>query len=94
MAALINGDLGWLMYFRYDGDGGFSSRNPACAESVDRIEFLLNNGQLDVYPRSWCYPIETIERALKHFEMTGKPPAFIEWFNDSGDDNELVPRPG
>jgi hypothetical protein len=30
LLALLNGDLGWLMYLRHDdGDPGFSSRNPA-----------------------------------------------------------------
>jgi len=32
--ALLNGDIGWLMYLRHDdGDTGFSSRNPAFGSS-------------------------------------------------------------
>ncbi|WP_315115747.1 hypothetical protein [uncultured Clostridium sp.] len=28
LCALINGEYGWLMYLREEGDAGFSSRNP------------------------------------------------------------------
>ena len=51
MVALINGEFGWLMYLRYDGDAGFSSRNPSYQGPSDAmIEYFLSNGQLDEYP--------------------------------------------
>jgi hypothetical protein len=46
MCALINDDLGWLMYLRNDGDAGFSSRNPTYQGPGDAMPgYFLNNGQ-------------------------------------------------
>ncbi len=86
MSALINGELGWLMYLREPGDGGFSSRNPDYDGPEDKeLEFYLENGQRDFYPLSWCLPIETINRGMEFFQKEKKPPSFITWYNDSGD---------
>ncbi len=94
LCALINGDVGWLMYLRGDGDAGFSSRNPDYSgDPRETVEYLLNNGQMDEYPRAWAYPVETVERAIDHFRETGSPPLFIEWHNDSGDGRSIVPKP-
>ncbi len=93
LCALMNGELGWLMYLRERGDAGFSSRNRAYAGPPDEmVEYELANGQLDEYPRAWAYPIEVIERALEHFRQTGTPPTFIEWHNDSGDGEQIAPQ--
>ncbi len=42
LCALINGDIGWLMYLRSESDTGFSSRNPAI-KSEKEIEYCLRN---------------------------------------------------
>jgi immunity protein Imm1 of predicted polymorphic toxin system len=94
LCALINGDVGWLMYLREEGDAGFSSRNPDYRGDPDEvIEYRLNNGQIDEYPRAWAYPVELIEPAICHFRETGSPPLFIEWHNDSGDGRSIDPKP-
>ena len=87
MCALINGDRGWLMYLRHgDGDAGFSSRNPDYAGPPDAmIEYQLSNGQHDLYPASWAYPIAQIREGLEYFRQYQRPPSFITWHNDSGD---------
>jgi hypothetical protein len=55
MCALVNGDIGWLMYLRREGDAGFSSRNPGYVGAPDAtVEYLLNNGQRDEYPLWTC----------------------------------------
>ncbi|MFH6598459.1 Imm1 family immunity protein [Ectopseudomonas khazarica] len=90
MCALINGEWGWLMYLRYKGDAGFSSRNikyKGPAEST--IEYRLDNGQHDEYPASWAYPVAVIEHALQFFQTQQIPPTFIHWHNDSEDGAEL-----
>jgi immunity protein Imm1 of predicted polymorphic toxin system len=92
LCALINGDVGWLMYLREEGDAGFSSRNPDYKGNPDEtVEYRLNNGQVHEYPRSWAYPVEVIERAISHFRETGSPPLFIHWHNDSGDGRSIEP---
>ncbi|AFM39266.1 hypothetical protein Desaci_0190 [Desulfosporosinus acidiphilus SJ4] len=90
MCALINGDKGWLMYLRYNGDSGFSSRNPNYnGDPRAVLEYYLDNGQCDEYPLSWTLPIVEVERALDYFKKEKKPPKFITWHNDSGD-NETI----
>ena len=90
MCALINGDVGWLMYLRSGGDPGFSSRNRdyAGAESAT-IDYVLSNGQRDQYPASWALPTALVNRALDYFREEGKPPPFISWHNDSEDGSEI-----
>jgi hypothetical protein len=93
LCALINGDVGVLMYLREDGDAGFSSRNPDYAGAADEmVRYKLSNGQVDECPRAWAYPVDVVERALEHFRQTGAPPTFVEWHNDSGDGEPIVPR--
>lgn len=78
MCALINGDLGWLMYLRENGDAGFSSRNPEYTGPADaEIEYYLRNGQWDTYPASWALPVAEVRRALEYFEREQRPPAWV-----------------
>jgi hypothetical protein len=86
MCALINGDLGWLMYLRENGDAGFSSRNPSYAGPANaEIEYELSNGQRDTYPASWALPLAEVRRALEYFEREQRPPPWVTWHNDSDD---------
>lgn len=90
MCALVNGDSGWLMYLREEGDAGFSSRNPNYSGPAGAtIEFILSNGQRDEYPTSWALPVADVERALAYFREHNRPPPFIAWNNDSGDGSTI-----
>ena len=90
MCALINGEVGWLMYIRYRGDASFSSRNPAfVGDESEMIEYVLSNGQHDEYPASWAFPKSVIDSALQYFRENGRPPHFVLWHNDSGDGTEI-----
>jgi hypothetical protein len=83
LCALINGDRGWLMYLREEGDSGFSSRNPDYDGPPDaQIEYRLNNGQHDLYPASWALPIAEVRRALEYFEREHRRPPFVVWHED------------
>lgn len=80
---LINGDMGWLMYLKYEGDAGFSSRNPRFeGNEDDEMEFLLSNGQMDHYPSSWVLPIDVVNKAIAYFEEKAEKPPFITWYED------------
>ena len=86
LCALINGDMGWLLYLRGQGDAGFSSRNPSYSGPPDAaIEYYLSNGQRDEYPAAWALPLADIQRALAYFREHAQPPPFIAWHNDSDD---------
>jgi hypothetical protein len=82
ICALINGDIGWLMYLRFHGDIGFSTRNPI-ESSDEEIEYILSNGQADSYPKKWAYPIEIIKEALVNFIESGQKPTEVKWNDDS-----------
>ena len=85
LCALLNGDKGWLMWIRYDGDAGFSSRNPAYAgPSGAQVEYMLGNGQIDRYPPACAYPRGHVCAALQSFAHTRRVPG-VSWFNDSED---------
>jgi hypothetical protein len=86
LGALINGELGWLILLRHDGDAGFSSRNPGYAgrEDVER-EYRLENGQVDHYPASWAYSTKEVMDALLYFARNALVPEAMSWCNDSGD---------
>ena len=95
LSALISGDLGFLIYFRYSGDAGFSSRNPDYrGDEGATIEYFLSNGQRDEHPAAWALPIFTVHRALDFFRMQARPPNFIKWHNDSRDGAEIEFVPG
>jgi hypothetical protein len=86
LCALINGEVGWLMFLRASEDAGFSSRNPNYVGPPEaNVSYTLDNGQVDSYPASWAFPIATVEQALAFFRANGKPPSFIIWHDDSGD---------
>ena len=83
LCALINAELGWLIYLREEGDSGFSSRNPAYDGPPDaQVEYRLNNGQYDQYPASWALPISEVRRALEYFEREHRKPPFVDWHED------------
>jgi len=45
LAMLVNGDAAWLMFLRYEGDSGFSTRNPKYAgPATSMLEFYLSSG--------------------------------------------------
>jgi len=83
LTILKRGEIGWLMYLRGPGDAGFSSRNPAYAGDPDaRLEFQIENGQVDSYPIAWTYPIVDALRAAEHFFVTGERAPWIDWHED------------
>ena len=72
------------MFTRFSGDPGFSSRNTRYVGPEDACsEYELDNGQIDSFPDSWTYPIETIDKAMDYFKSTGDKPNFISWHDDS-----------
>jgi hypothetical protein len=86
LTVLVNGTNAWLMCLRYDGDAGFSSRNPDYAGEVNATtEYLLSNGQMDEYPTSWAYPTPRVLDVVAAFARHEHMPAWVEWHNDSGD---------
>jgi Immunity protein Imm1 len=80
LCALINANSAWLMYLRFEGDSGFSTRNPAYrSSSAAVIEYRLANGQRDEYPASWDVSTAEALRALEYFLIEEKMAPWLEW---------------
>ncbi len=84
ISALINREISWLMYLRYDGDPGFSSRNAEIAEDKNEmVTFYLSNGQRDQYPLSYTVSTASAVSALEYFFAAGDMAPWIKWHDDS-----------
>jgi hypothetical protein len=84
MGALINGQAAWLTYARYEGDAGFSTRNPKY-EGLEKavIEYYLSNGQRDEYRASWNITTPEALRALEYFFEEEAMAPWLTWQDDS-----------
>lgn len=82
ICALIDNDFGWLMYLRFEGHAGCSTRNPAI-ETKEEIEFVLDNGQGDLYPKNWTYPLSKLKLVLLSFMNDSELPNQLSWHDDS-----------
>jgi hypothetical protein len=90
LTALTHHNRGWLMFLRYPGDVGFSSRDPDAGDNENLLEFRLANGQHDEYPASWCLPLSEVWDAVVHFFEHGDKAPQVTWHDDSGEGPELV----
>ncbi len=87
MCGLINGDYGWLNYYKEEGDAGLSSRNPdyVGTDSDNQTMDFIINGEQDPYPLSYVLPAGQVMEALDYFEKYHELPAFITWHDDNFD---------
>jgi hypothetical protein len=84
ICALFNGEASWLMYMRYKGDAGFSTRNPQyTGPQKAMIEYDLSNGQRDEYPAAWNVTTTEALRALEHFLEQAAMAPWPHWFDDT-----------
>jgi hypothetical protein len=83
IGALINGEAAWLTYVRYEGDAGFSTRNPQYSgPAKSQLEYFLSNGQRDEYPASWNITAKEALRALEHFLEEETMAPWLTWQDD------------
>ncbi|KAB8053221.1 hypothetical protein GCN78_06650 [Janthinobacterium rivuli] len=81
LCMLRNGGNAWLMYLSGQDDLSFHSLGDE--EEAGECSYLLANGQVDVYPESWCVEVDLCERAfLAFFRTDGARPAAIAWEAD------------
>ena len=83
MGALINGEAAWLMHVRYEGDAGFSTRNPLYAGPEKAvIEYYLSNGKRDEYPASWNITTAEAIRGLQYFLEQEAMAPWLQWHEE------------
>jgi len=81
ICALVHSDAAWLMFLRYEGDAGFSTRNPNYAGPQEAtIEYRLSNGQMDEYPASWDVSTTEAIRALEYFFSNQAMAPWLGWY--------------
>lgn len=74
----------FLLYVRYAGDTGFTSRDPAYDGPEDAVlDFRLSNGQSDVYPTCWTIPLADALRALEYALMHRARAPWVTWHDAS-----------
>jgi hypothetical protein len=84
ICALVNGEAAWLMYLRYEGDAGFSTRNPQYAGPEKAvIEYHLSNGEQDEFPAAWNITTSAAFRALECFFEEAAMAPWLHWYDDT-----------
>lgn len=83
ICALISGEAAWLMFLRFGGDAGFSTRNPDYSGSPKAvIEYYLPNGQRDEYPASWNITADAAILALEYFLKEARMAPWLQWHEE------------
>ena len=84
ISALINDDRALVIFGRYDGDAGLSSRSRDFADDDgQQLEFYLSNGQRDQYPLAWTIPTTDALAAFDHAFLYHKAAPWILWHDDA-----------
>lgn len=83
ICALVNCESAWLMFLRFEGDSGLSTRNPKYSGANNAvIEYYLSNGQRDEYPASWNITTTEALRALEYFLTEEKMAPWLQWHEE------------
>lgn len=81
ICALLSSHSVWVMYLRYEGDAGFSTRNSGYSGPQDAtLEFMLGNDQVDGSTAPW-------ERTVSPNDVDGGVDRFLlkrtRWYRAS-----------
>jgi hypothetical protein len=83
ISALINDGRALVIFGRYDGDAGLSSRSRDVADdSGQQMEFYLSNGQRDEYPLAWTVPTKDALAAFDYAFLYQQAAPWIIWHDD------------
>lgn len=83
LCILVNKERAFVMYLRYNGDVGYTSRDLTKSNTTEKIDFYLANGQLDKYPLFSTIPIQDAIKALQYFYLHQNMDPIITWYNDN-----------
>jgi hypothetical protein len=68
-----------MRFLCWEGDAGFSTRNPKYAGPPKAVEYYLSNGQRDEYPASWNITTTEALRALEYFLAEENMAPWLHW---------------
>ncbi len=75
---LMNQTHSMAIYFRFDGDSGFTTMNPDGEEEKSQ-NFLLSNGQMDCYSEDMLVEKSQGYDILRYYLLTGEMYSPIHW---------------
>jgi hypothetical protein len=75
---LMNRKSALAVFFRYNGDSGFTTINRNGSAEIYQI-FKLSNGQMDEYAENMLVDRDLGYDILKHYFTTGTLCEFVEW---------------
>lgn len=81
LCLLSNGALAFLMHLPPDDPAGWSSRN-GTSES-EPVEFLLANGEVQMFPRHFCIDVEDAWKAFLTYADKGIRAPWVHWHDDN-----------
>jgi hypothetical protein len=82
LTILMNGRRGIILYTRFEGDAGFTSRSSNPIDSRSNIAFVLSNGQQDYYPEDWVVSEDLIVEACLAFLRNHGRATSVIWHYD------------
>jgi hypothetical protein len=83
ISTLINDSRALVIFGRYDGDAGLSSRSrDDTDDSGQQLEFYLSNGQRDEYPLAWTIPTKDALAAFAYAFLHHQAAPWILWHDD------------
>jgi Immunity protein Imm1 len=80
LAMFINDDQACMFFMREEGDPGFHSLGPEPENFKDQVDFVIDNFQLDLYPRAMVVPAPQAIAAFEEFLNSRVQPTKVRWF--------------
>jgi hypothetical protein len=80
LAMFVNADEACMFYIREEGDPGFHSLGSEPENFKDEVDFVIDNYQLDRYPRAMIVPATQAIATFEEFFLTGVQPSTVRWF--------------
>jgi len=82
ISLLKNDNWAWLCFFEDNVSRSFHSENPENQKNIETLDFVLSNGQSDLYPLAFCYPTPIAYEALHYFFKHQEKADFIQLIED------------
>lgn len=78
-AVMLNGEHAYVHFFAGDGSAGFQAIGPESDDLDDMIDFLADNHEPTLMPRSLTVSADQASKAFEEFFTTGRRPGFLSW---------------
>jgi len=77
----INGDLACMWYWLGEGMAGYHSLGPDSKILDETQEFVIDNYQMDEYPKATVIPVPQAIAGFEEFFQTRTLPKAVDWYD-------------